>query len=169
MSHPAHHPTVARVQAALRACGHSGEVVELAESTRTAAEAAAACGVHVGQIVKSLVFLAGGEPLLVLASGVNQVDERRLEDLTGQPIRRADAAAVRAATGFAIGGVPPLGHARPLRVFVDRDLLGYRELVAAAGTPRAVFRLTPEELCGMTAGQVEDLRRAPEMEDRPCG
>ncbi len=156
------HPTVARVQEALRARGHSGDVVELAESTRTAAEAAAACGVHVGQIVKSLVFLADGEPILVLTSGVNQVDERRLQALTGRPIRRADAEAVRAATGFAIGGVPPVGHARALRVLVDRDLLGYPELIAAAGTPRAVFRLTPEELCRMTDGEVEDVRRPPE-------
>jgi prolyl-tRNA editing enzyme YbaK/EbsC (Cys-tRNA(Pro) deacylase) len=153
------HPTVARVQEALRARGHSGEVVELAESTRTAAEAAAACGVHVGQIVKSLVFVADGEPILVLASGINQVDEDRLATLTGKPVRRADASAVRTATGFAIGGVPPVGHARELRVFVDRDLLGYPELIAAAGTPRAVFRLTPAELCGMTAGRVEDLKR----------
>jgi prolyl-tRNA editing enzyme YbaK/EbsC (Cys-tRNA(Pro) deacylase) len=153
------HPTVARVQEALRAGGHSGEVVELAESTRTAVEAAAACGVHVGQIVKSLVFLADGEPILVLASGVNQVDEERLAGVTGRPIRRADAAAVRAATGFAIGGVPPVGHSRPLPVLIDRDLLGYPELIAAAGTPRAVFRLTPQELCRMTGGRVEDVRR----------
>jgi prolyl-tRNA editing enzyme YbaK/EbsC (Cys-tRNA(Pro) deacylase) len=153
------HSTVARVQDALRARGHSGDVMELAESTRTAAEAAAACGVHVGQIVKSLVFMADGDPILVLASGVNQVDERRLETLTGKPVRRADADVVRATTGFAIGGVPPVGHARELAVFVDRDLLGYPELIAAAGTPRAVFRLTPAELCGMTAGRVEDLKR----------
>jgi prolyl-tRNA editing enzyme YbaK/EbsC (Cys-tRNA(Pro) deacylase) len=95
----------------------------------------------------------------VLASGVNQVDERRLQALTGRAIRRADADAVRAATGFAIGGVPPVGHARPLPVFVDRDLLAHAELIAAAGTPFAVFRLTPAELCQMTGGRVEDVRR----------
>jgi prolyl-tRNA editing enzyme YbaK/EbsC (Cys-tRNA(Pro) deacylase) len=154
------HPTVARVQAALRTGGHTGEVIELAESTRTATEAAAACGVAVGQIVKSLVFLADGEPVLVLASGANQVDERRVQALTGKPIRRADAETVRAATGFAIGGVPPVGHARTLPVLIDRDLLGYAELIAAAGTPRAVFRLTPDELCRMTGGRVEDVKRA---------
>src|SRR5262249_42355833 len=151
--------TVARVQAVLRARGHSGEVLELAESTRTAVEAAAACGVRVGQIVKSLVFLADGEPILVLASGDNLVGERRLGALTGKPSRPAGRAAVRTATGFAIGGVPPVGHAQPLRVFVDRDLLGYCELIAAAGTPRAVFRLTPAELCALTGGQVDDVKR----------
>jgi prolyl-tRNA editing enzyme YbaK/EbsC (Cys-tRNA(Pro) deacylase) len=115
--------------------------------------------VAVAQIVKSLVFLAGGEPVLVLASGANQVDEARLAALTGAPIRRADAAAVRTATGFAIGGVPPVGHARPMTVFIDRDLTRHAELIAAAGTPRAVFRLTPDELCRITGGRLEDLKR----------
>lgn len=156
MSQPA---ATARVQAALRARGAACEVIELAESTRTAAEAAAACGVSVAQIVKSLVFLADDAPILVLASGANQVDERRLEALTGKRVRRADAAAVRAATGYAIGGVPPVGHARPLPVFIDRDLTRHAELIAAAGTPRAVFRLTPDELCRVTGGVVEDLKR----------
>jgi prolyl-tRNA editing enzyme YbaK/EbsC (Cys-tRNA(Pro) deacylase) len=149
----------ARVQAALRAHGVARDVIELAESTRTAAEAAAACGVAVGQIVKSLVFVADEQPILVLASGANQVDERRLEALTGKPVRRADAATVRSATGYAIGGVPPVGHALALPVFIDRDLTRHAELIAAAGTPRAVFRLTPEELCRMTGGTVEDLKR----------
>lgn len=153
------HPAAARVQAVLQARGVPGEVTELAESARTAAEAAAACGVSVGQIVKSLVFLAGNEPILVLVSGANQADERRLGALTGQSIQRADAHAVRAVTGFAIGGVPPLGHLRALRVFIDRDLLRYDRLIAAAGTPRAVFPLTPAQLCALTGGQVEDLKR----------
>jgi prolyl-tRNA editing enzyme YbaK/EbsC (Cys-tRNA(Pro) deacylase) len=152
-------PATARVEAALRAHGLTGPIIELAESTRTALEAAAACGVAVAQIVKSLVFLAGEEPVLVLASGANQVDETRLAALTGRPIRRADAATVRAATGFAIGGVPPVGHARPLTVFIDRDLTGHAELIAAAGTPRAVFRLTPDELCRITGGRLEDVKR----------
>ncbi len=152
-------PAIARVQAALRAHGVARDVIELAESTRTAAEAAAACGVTVGQIVKSLVFVADEQPILVLASGANQVDERRLEALTGKPVRRADAATVRSATGYAIGGVPPVGHALALPVFIDRDLTRHAELIAAAGTPRAVFRLTPEELCRMTGGAVEDLKR----------
>lgn len=153
------HPAAARVRDALRAHGLAGEVVELRASARTAAEAAAACGVGVAQIVKSLVFLAGPEPILALVSGANQADEARLAALVGKPIRRADADAVRAATGFAIGGVPPVGHARTLRVLIDRDLLGYDRLFAAAGTPHAVFPVTPEELCRVTGGQVADIKR----------
>ncbi len=152
-------PATARVEAALRERGISREVIALSESTRTAVEAAAACGVDVAQIVKSLVFLAGDDPVLVLASGANHVDEARLAALTGKPVRRADAALVRAVTGFAIGGVPPVGHARTLPVFIDRDLTRYAELIAAAGTPRAVFRLTAQELCAMTGGTVADLKR----------
>jgi prolyl-tRNA editing enzyme YbaK/EbsC (Cys-tRNA(Pro) deacylase) len=152
-------PAAARVQAALRSLGVDAEVLVLADSARTAAEAAAACGVDVGQIVKSLVFLAADEPILVLVSGRNQADEQRLAAITGRPIRRADAAAVRAATGYAIGGVPPVGHARPLRVLVDRDLLGYERLIAAAGTPHAVFPITPATLCRITGGAVEDVKR----------
>lgn len=152
-------PATARVEAALRAHGLARAVIELGESTRTAAEAAAACGVDVAQIVKSLVFLAGGAPVLVLASGANQVDETRLGALTGKPIRRADAATVRAATGFAIGGVPPVGHAQAMPVFIDRDLTRHAELIAAAGTPRAVIMLSSDELCRITAGTVADLRR----------
>ncbi len=152
-------PAAARVQAALRAHGLPVDVIQLEVSARTAAEAAAACGVGVEQIVKSLVFLAGEEPILVLVSGANQADESRLRVLTGQPIRRADADTVRASTGFSIGGVPPVGHPRALRVFVDRDLLGHDRLIAAAGTPHAVFPLTPADLLRITGGQVEDLRR----------
>jgi prolyl-tRNA editing enzyme YbaK/EbsC (Cys-tRNA(Pro) deacylase) len=152
-------PAIARVEAALRAAGLQPEVIQLLESARTAVDAAAACGVGVGQIVKSLVFLAGEEPILVLVSGVNQADERRLGVITGRPVRRADADAVRAATGFAIGGVPPLGHRRPLRVIIDRDLLGHSRLIAAAGTPHAVFPLTPEELCRLTGGEVHEVKR----------
>jgi prolyl-tRNA editing enzyme YbaK/EbsC (Cys-tRNA(Pro) deacylase) len=149
----------ARVRTALRALGVEGEVIVLADSARTAAQAAAACSVAVGQIVKSLVFLAGDEPILVLVSGANQADEKRLAALSGQPVRRADADAVRGSTGYAIGGVPPVGHPRPLRVFIDRDLLGYDRLIAAAGTPHAVFPITPAELCRVTGGTVADLKR----------
>jgi prolyl-tRNA editing enzyme YbaK/EbsC (Cys-tRNA(Pro) deacylase) len=149
----------ARVETALLEAGVPTSVIVLPTSTRTAAEAAAACGVAVGQIVKSLVFVAGEEPILVLTSGANQVDERRLGALTGRPVRRADAQRVRTATGFAIGGVPPIGHARPLPVYIDRDLLAYDRLVAAAGTPTTVFSLTPAELCRITGGRVADVRR----------
>lgn len=154
------HPSAARVQAALGAHGLEIAVRELDASTRTAVEAAAACGVSVGQIVKSLVFLAADGPVLVLASGANLVDEQRLGMVLGGPVRRADAESVRAATGFAIGGVPPVGHARPLPVVIDRDLLGYDRVVAAAGTPRAVFAIAPQELCRVTGGAVADVKRA---------
>lgn len=153
-------PAAARVQAALQAHNLESEVIQLAESARTAAEAAAACGVAVGQIVKSLVFLAGDEPILVLVSGANQADERRLGALSGRAVRRADADTVRSSTGYAIGGVPPVGHPRPLRVFIDRDLLGYDRLIAAAGTPHAVFPITPADLCRVTGGAVADVKRA---------
>jgi prolyl-tRNA editing enzyme YbaK/EbsC (Cys-tRNA(Pro) deacylase) len=152
-------PAPVRVRTALQALGVESDVIELADSARTAAQAAAACGVGVGQIVKSLVFLAGDEPILVLVSGANQADERRLAALSGQSVRRADANAVRAHTGYAIGGVPPVGHPRPLRVFIDADLLGHDRLIAAAGTPHAVFPITPAELCRVTGGDVVNLKR----------
>jgi prolyl-tRNA editing enzyme YbaK/EbsC (Cys-tRNA(Pro) deacylase) len=141
----------------------------LEASARTAADAARACGVAVGQIVKSLVFLAGEAPLLVLVSGANQADEQRLAAVTGGPVRRADADAVRAATGFAIGGVPPLGHARRLRVIIDRDLLAHPRLIAAAGTPHAVFAITPAELCRVTEGAVHDVKRTPAPSGKHAG
>jgi prolyl-tRNA editing enzyme YbaK/EbsC (Cys-tRNA(Pro) deacylase) len=152
-------PATVRVQTALQTLGVETEVIVLAESARTAAQAAAACSVGVGQIVKSLVFVAGDEPILVLVSGANQADERRLAALSGQPVRRADADTVRGATGYAIGGVPPVGHPRPLRVFIDRDLLGYDRLIAAAGTPHTVFPISPGDLCRVTGGVVADLKR----------
>jgi prolyl-tRNA editing enzyme YbaK/EbsC (Cys-tRNA(Pro) deacylase) len=152
-------PAAARVQAALQGLGVETEVIVLAESARTAAQAAVACSVGVGQIVKSLVFVAGDEPILVLVSGANQADEQRLARLSGQAVRRADADTVRGATGYAIGGVPPVGHPRPLRVFIDRDLLGYDRLIAAAGTPHAVFPISPSDLCRVTGGAVADLKR----------
>jgi prolyl-tRNA editing enzyme YbaK/EbsC (Cys-tRNA(Pro) deacylase) len=153
-------PAAARVRAALEALGMRADILQLDRSARTADEAAAACGVAVAQIVKSLVFLAEGEPILVLVSGANRADEQRLSALVGRPVRRADAAAVRAATGYAIGGVPPVGHARPIPVYIDRDLLAYDRLIAAAGTPHAVFSITPAELCRVTGGTVADLKWA---------
>jgi prolyl-tRNA editing enzyme YbaK/EbsC (Cys-tRNA(Pro) deacylase) len=128
------------------------------EGTRTAADAAAAIGCDVGQIVKSLVFRrASGAALLVVASGSNRVDEGKLAALTGEPVGKADAAFVRAATGFAIGGVPPAGHPSPVDTIVDEDLLAFDEVWAAAGTPRTVFPLTPAELVEMTGGRVADV------------
>ena len=149
-------PSARRVQAALAALGMSLAVVELPDSTRTAVEAAQAIGCQVGQIVKSLVFKAkrSERPVLVIASGQNRVDERKIEVLIGEPLGKADADFVRQQTGFVIGGVPPLGHSQPLETFIDQDLLQYEFLWAAAGTPHAVFRLTPAELLKMTGGRL---------------
>ncbi len=145
-----------RVQDVLREKGFGFEVVELPQSTRSAAEAAQAVGCQVAQIAKSLVFQAmeSGRPVLVIASGANRVNERRLGELIGERIGKADADFVREATGFAIGGVPPVGHARPVKTLIDEDLLRYDEIWAAAGTPNAVFRLTPDDLVRMTGGRV---------------
>ncbi len=139
---------VDRVRDALAALGLECEVLELPDSTRTAPEAARAVGCELGQIVKSLVFRGtqSGRPILVAASGSNRVDEARVSTAVSEPIEKADAAFVRAKTGFAIGGVPPLAHAEPMVLFLDRDLLQYPDVWAAAGSPKAVFRLTPQEL-----------------------
>lgn len=149
-------PSAQRVQAALAAKGFAFTVQELPSSTRTAAEAAAAVGCEVAHIAKSLVFrgAASNEPVLVVASGANRVDEARVGELLGEPIAKADAAFVREATGFAIGGVPPVGHARPLRTLVDQDLMQFPVIWAAAGTPHALFQLAPAELAELCAGQV---------------
>ena len=128
-----------------------------AESTRTAEEAAAAVGANVGQIVKSLVFLADGRPILALVSGANRLDTAKLAQIAGAKITRADADTVREATGYAIGGVPPVGLATPLPVYCDRDLLQYAEVWAAAGTPHAVFSIAPETLARITSAQIVDL------------
>lgn len=151
--------SVERVREALRAAGLEAAVQELSESTRTAPEAAAAVGCQVAQIVKSLVFRGGhtGRALLALVSGKNRASEEKLAALHGEPILRADAAFVREQTGFAVGGVPPLGHTTPLATLVDRDLLAFAEVWAAAGSPFAVFRITPTELLRVTGGQVADL------------
>lgn len=148
---------VERVIAALRAAGVDADVTEFAQSTRTAEEAAAAVGATVGQIVKSLVFLAGETPVLALVSGANRAGTERLAAVAGATIRRADADAVRAATGYSIGGVPPIGHATPLRTFLDADLMRYEVVWAAAGTPNAVFPITPAELQHISGAQVAEL------------
>ncbi len=153
--------SVRRVEAALAERGFAFQVKEFPVSTRTSAEAAAAIGCAVGQIAKSLVFRGArsGQAVLIVASGANRVDPAKAEALLGEAIGRADAEFVRAATGFAIGGVPPVGHDRPLATLIDRDLLAYDEIWAAAGTPNAVFRLTPEDLGQLTGGRVGDLKQ----------
>jgi prolyl-tRNA editing enzyme YbaK/EbsC (Cys-tRNA(Pro) deacylase) len=146
-----------RVQAALSAAGIAGRIEEFPSSTRTAQDAADAVGTSVGQIVKSLIFLAGDSPVLALVSGANRLDSDRLAALTGLPIGKADADAVRQATGYSIGGVPPIGFPAPIPTFIDRDLLQYSVVWAAAGTPRHVFPIAPQELVRITAGRVAAL------------
>jgi prolyl-tRNA editing enzyme YbaK/EbsC (Cys-tRNA(Pro) deacylase) len=149
-------PSAQKVQDALAERGFELEVVELPDSTRTAEEAARAVGCRVEQIVKSLVFVTrpGGRAVLVVASGRHRVDLAKLAAVVGEEVDRPDADFVRERTGFAIGGVPPLGHASPLVTVVDEALLGLDELWAAAGHPKAVFRLTPAQLVAMTGGKV---------------
>jgi prolyl-tRNA editing enzyme YbaK/EbsC (Cys-tRNA(Pro) deacylase) len=149
-----------RVRAVLAAHGVAdARLTEFAESTATATDAAAAIGTTVGRIVKSLVFMAGDGAVLVLASGPNRVDLVKLAAVVGQPITRASADQVRQHTGFAIGGVPPLGHTQPLTTFVDRELLQYDEVWAAAGTPNSVFPIDPHDLVRLTNGRVTDVAR----------
>ena len=151
-----------RVEDWLASRGLAGRVIEMPETTRTSAEAAAAIGCTVAQIAKSLLFRGrdSGQPILAIASGVNRVDEAKLAGLVGEGIARPDADYVRAATGFVIGGVPPVGHATPIATFIDADLLSFDPIWAAAGTPFAVFRLSARELVTLSGGQVVDLRRA---------
>jgi len=153
-------PAVEKVQAAITGHGLNRRVIELAVHARTSQQAADALGVTVGQIVKSLVFTADGRPLLVAASGANRVDEGRLGDLAGGRIRRADPETVKRATGYTIGGVPPIGLDSPLVVYVDRDLLGYELVYAAAGLAECVFPIAPDELVRATGGQVVDIKEA---------
>jgi len=149
-----------KVQEALTALGLPCQVVELPASTRTAQEAAQAVGCTVAQIVKSLIFRGTrtGKPILVLASGVNRVNEKRLGELAGEPIGKADAEFVRRHTAFAIGGVPPVGHPKPIETYIDADLLQHQEIWAAAGTPRAVFRLIPQDLQKMNRGSIVSIQ-----------
>jgi prolyl-tRNA editing enzyme YbaK/EbsC (Cys-tRNA(Pro) deacylase) len=147
-----------RVRAALKKVGIESRIEEFPESTRTAEDAANAIGTTVGQIVKSLVFLAGDTPVLALVSGSNRLDTDRLAAATRAPIRKANADAVREATGYAIGGVPPTGFPVPLPTFIDRDLLQYDTVWAAAGTPRHVFAIAPPDLVRISAGTVIDLK-----------
>ena len=149
-----------RVQAALDGHGLGFEVKVFPAGTRTAADAAAAIGCSVAQIAKSLIFRGktSDRPVLIIASGVNRVDERKVAARLGEPIGRADADFVRTRTGFAIGGVPPLGHKEAPITLIDRDLMDLEEIWAAAGTPQSVFRLSPGDLPALTAGEVADIR-----------
>jgi prolyl-tRNA editing enzyme YbaK/EbsC (Cys-tRNA(Pro) deacylase) len=145
-----------KVQLALSQSGLKFQVVELPASTRTSAEAAQAVGCLVGQIAKSLIFKTETtqQPILVIASGANRVDEHKIGARLGEPIGKADADFVRSRTGFVIGGVPPVGHLEAIKTFIDEDLLKYEQIWAAAGTPNAVFPLKPAELIQITNGEV---------------
>jgi prolyl-tRNA editing enzyme YbaK/EbsC (Cys-tRNA(Pro) deacylase) len=146
----------ARIAEELRRLGVSCEVKEMPQSTRTAQEAAAAVGCDVAQIVKSLIFrsVVGDQAVLVLVSGADRVDEDRLAEVIGEQVERATADFVRTRTGYAIGGVPPLGHIQPVVTLVDRHLLDQTLVWAAAGTPRAVFSIEPADLLRITAAEV---------------
>ena len=149
-----------KVQNALTSLGYDYEVIEFSESTRTAQEAAERVGCEVSQIVKSLIFKGkiSGKAILILTSGANRVDIKRIKAHAKEKIGRADPDFVRERTGFAIGGIPPLGHLHPIETYVDEDLLLHEEIWAAAGTPNAVFKMDARELVKMTRGKVVTVK-----------
>ncbi len=153
-------PSSQKVQDILDSLGYHCSVQESPVTTRTAADAAALVGCHVGQIVKSLIFKGetSSKPILVLTSGANRVNERQISSYAAESIQRADPEFVRHVTGFAIGGVPPIGHNQPMETYIDEDLLLYSEIWAAAGTPNSLFKLTPQELEKMTAGRIVSVK-----------
>lgn len=154
---PAAHPRFAAALSALRI--DDVEIRAFPDATRTAAQAAEAVGCELSQIVKSLVFEADGEPVLVLMDGASRVDVALVrEELGAQEVRRADADLVRRATGYAIGGVPPFGHVTEMRVLADRGLLGHESVWAAAGTPHTVFAIAPKALVVHARGALADVR-----------
>ena len=152
--------TAQKVQDQLTALGFNYKVIEFQESTRTAQEAAERAGCALGQITKSLIFKGKrtDKPILVLTSGANRVNEKTISEYAGEPISRADADFVRAVTGFAIGGVPPVGHANKMETYLDEDFLQYSTIWAAAGTPNAIFELTPDALQKMTGGKIVKVK-----------
>ena len=153
-------PSVQKVQDALKALGFSNQVLELQTTTRTSADAAQAVGCRVEQIAKSIIFQGKQthKPVLVIASGPNRVNEKRIEEFISESLGKANADFVRKHTGFVIGGVPPIGHLEKLEIFIDEDLLKYEEIWAAAGSPHAVFKLTPSALVQMTGGRVISIK-----------
>ncbi|CAN5877423.1 YbaK/EbsC family protein [soil metagenome] len=156
------HRNTRRVVAAAAELGVTIQVRRFPAGTRTAADAAAAIGCDLGAIVKSLVLASDAGPLLVLTSGRNQVDYDKVAAAVGAGgVRRADADAARAATGFPIGGTPPFGHQAPLAILCDADLLGYQQIWAAAGTPDTVFPLPPDRLLAATGAEVADVAQRP--------
>jgi Cys-tRNA(Pro) deacylase len=156
------HPTAQKVANTAQDLGLTIEIKEFTETTRTAEDAARAIGCTVAQIVKSLLFVVDNRPTMALVSGPNRLDEKKLAALCGvgkKKVKRADAETVRQATGFAIGGVPPFGHTTPLAIYIDQDFWQFDQIWAAAGTPNAVFTITPDELARVTGGVLADLKK----------
>jgi prolyl-tRNA editing enzyme YbaK/EbsC (Cys-tRNA(Pro) deacylase) len=149
-------PSAQKIQNLLNSLGYDYTVIEHAESTRTAQEAAERAGCELGQIVKSLIFKGkdSGKPIIVLTSGANRVDEKRIREYAGEGIGKADADFVRAVTGFAIGGVPPVGHLQKIETYMDEDFMQYETVWAAAGTPKAIFELKTSDLEKMTDAKI---------------
>lgn len=158
---PARHPTALRTAQLLHEAGIDAQVVEFEQPTRTSAEAAAAIGCSVAEIAKSIVFRGrqSGQAVVVVASGDNRVSEAKVAALVGEPLGRADADFVREATGYAIGGVAPIGHAQPVKLLLDEDLQRFETVWAAGGTPFSVFPLTPGQLRGLTGAGWADVRQ----------
>jgi prolyl-tRNA editing enzyme YbaK/EbsC (Cys-tRNA(Pro) deacylase) len=153
-------PSAQKIQDLLNSLGYNYTVIEHIESTRTAQEAADRAGCELGQIVKSLIFRGkeSGKPILVLTSGANRVDEKRISGYAGESIGRADADFVRTVTGFAIGGVPPVGHPQKMETYLDEDFLQFQSIWAAAGTPNAIFELKTDDLQKMTGGRIIQVK-----------
>lgn len=150
-----------KVQTVLDSYGLELKVVEFSESTRTSQEAAEAIGCEVGQIAKSLIFKGKetGQPILVIASGINRVDEKKVKEYMGEKLEKANADFVLEHTGYAIGGIPPVGHNNYIKPLIDEDLMQYQEIWAAAGTPNSVFRLQPDDLLKITQGQLAKVKK----------
>ena len=158
---PAQHPTAVRLSERLRESGLDAQVVEFEQPTRTSADAAAAIGCSVAEIAKSVVFRgkSSGRAVVVVASGANRVSEEKVASMVGEALARADADFVRAATGYVIGGVAPLGHAQPVKLLIDEDLRRFEKVWAAGGTPHSVFPLTPDELRRVTGADWSDVKQ----------
>lgn len=151
-------PAAERVQKILQELGLDSQIKEFSESTKTSAEAAAAIGTTVAQIAKSILFAAGDEPVMVIASGSNRIDTTKVQTHVDKPLGKANAAFVRDHTGYVIGGVPPVGHTSQFPIFIDQDLLQYAEIWAAGGTPNAVFPIKPADLVRITGGQIIECK-----------
>lgn len=149
-----------KVQDTLQSLGSNLQVIEFEQTTRTSTEAAQAVGCDVGQIAKSLIFKGkqSGKAILIIASGANRVDEKKIRALAGEKVEKPNADFVREQTGFVIGGVPPVGHAQKLETLIDEDLMKFDEIWGAAGTPNAVFKLAPQDLVKMTGGKIVNIK-----------